>query len=128
MCPSRAMSTPAVLPHTRLSGSAPQFLITFGFGLGRVCEAGSTTSACVNTNPADRVSAVTATAALTKERTASDIRTSLSCSRLTRLECSDKRTVNRMCGSILSPRDVWRSEEHTSELQSQSNLVCRLLL
>src|SRR5438270_3546834 len=23
---------------------------------------------------------------------------------------------------------VWRSEEHTSELQSQSNLVCRLLL
>src|SRR2546427_11120515 len=36
----------------------------------------------------------------------------------------------------LSPRDlrvghwpgVYRSEEHTSELQSQSNLVCRLLL
>src|SRR2546430_12558923 len=30
-----------------------------------------------------------------------------------------------------SPRWVqrrWRSEEHTSELQSQSNLVCRLLL
>src|SRR2546427_1116576 len=26
------------------------------------------------------------------------------------------------------PRDAWRSEEHTSELQSQSNLVCRLLL
>src|SRR5688572_32094082 len=25
-------------------------------------------------------------------------------------------------------RDVDRSEEHTSELQSQSNLVCRLLL
>src|SRR2546430_9232841 len=25
-------------------------------------------------------------------------------------------------------RDMWRSEEHTSELQSQSNLVCRLLL
>src|SRR5688572_32037262 len=23
---------------------------------------------------------------------------------------------------------TWRSEEHTSELQSQSNLVCRLLL
>src|SRR2546427_7579943 len=29
--------------------------------------------------------------------------------------------------SDISPRDV-RSEEHTSELQSQSNLVCRLLL
>src|SRR5438270_8768099 len=25
-------------------------------------------------------------------------------------------------------RDLFRSEEHTSELQSQSNLVCRLLL
>src|SRR5688572_31655549 len=27
-----------------------------------------------------------------------------------------------------APRPVVRSEEHTSELQSQSNLVCRLLL
>src|SRR2546430_6053206 len=27
-----------------------------------------------------------------------------------------------------SPPDLSRSEEHTSELQSQSNLVCRLLL
>src|SRR2546430_13682594 len=26
------------------------------------------------------------------------------------------------------PSSRWRSEEHTSELQSQSNLVCRLLL
>src|SRR5688572_31783743 len=28
----------------------------------------------------------------------------------------------------LLPREIPRSEEHTSELQSQSNLVCRLLL
>src|SRR5688572_32474794 len=28
----------------------------------------------------------------------------------------------------LSPAQIRRSEEHTSELQSQSNLVCRLLL
>src|SRR2546427_1674321 len=28
----------------------------------------------------------------------------------------------------LSPRSRARSEEHTSELQSQSNIVCRLLL
>src|SRR2546430_10589496 len=27
-----------------------------------------------------------------------------------------------------APRELHRSEEHTSELQSQSNLVCRLLL
>src|SRR2546427_6632245 len=38
----------------------------------------------------------------------------------------------RFCG-LRHPRelgegDVTRSEEHTSELQSQSNLVCRLLL
>src|SRR5688572_32265687 len=31
------------------------------------------------------------------------------------------------CGRILE-HDFARSEEHTSELQSQSNLVCRLLL
>src|SRR2546430_14419169 len=29
---------------------------------------------------------------------------------------------------VFRPRDLDRSEEHTSELQSQSNLVCRLLL
>src|SRR5918994_1777928 len=28
----------------------------------------------------------------------------------------------------LTPAGVWRSEEHTSELQSPCNLVCRLLL
>src|SRR2546430_17061193 len=34
------------------------------------------------------------------------------------------KTVLRPCASVLAIR----SEEHTSELQSQSNLVCRLLL
>src|SRR2546430_11349580 len=29
---------------------------------------------------------------------------------------------------FVEPHPYWRSEEHTSELQSQSNLVCRLLL
>src|SRR2546430_11434098 len=42
------------------------------------------------------------------------------------------RLVNRvipncLAGKIVDPSQV-RSEEHTSELQSQSNLVCRLLL
>src|SRR2546430_8892755 len=32
------------------------------------------------------------------------------------------------CGSHWRPGRDLRSEEHTSELQSQSNLVCRLLL
>src|SRR2546430_13714510 len=32
------------------------------------------------------------------------------------------------CASVVTVHDVMRSEEHTSELQSQSNLVCRLLL
>src|SRR2546430_12328158 len=36
---------------------------------------------------------------------------------------------SRGCGAALPGRRLWgRSEEHTSELQSQSNLVCRLLL
>src|SRR5688572_14350768 len=30
--------------------------------------------------------------------------------------------------AIIMPKTMLRSEEHTSELQSQSNLVCRLLL
>src|SRR2546427_3413122 len=32
------------------------------------------------------------------------------------------------CGDHLCVAAIARSEEHTSELQSQSNLVCRLLL
>src|SRR2546427_5473815 len=34
----------------------------------------------------------------------------------------------RRCHRIVGRRHPRRSEEHTSELQSQSNLVCRLLL
>src|SRR2546430_4428801 len=43
---------------------------------------------------------------------------------------SDRRLSPRMPASSRSLSDVSgaRSEEHTSELQSQSNLVCRLLL
>src|SRR2546430_7911032 len=39
--------------------------------------------------------------------------------------CTDSLTPSRCARSWRSPS---RSEEHTSELQSQSNLVCRLLL
>src|SRR2546430_9180726 len=35
--------------------------------------------------------------------------------------------VRRTLARLWAPRSI-RSEEHTSELQSQSNLVCRLLL
>src|SRR2546421_1205541 len=42
----------------------------------------------------------------------------------TRPGTCDSRVV---CGPICSS-SRWRSEEHTSELQSQSDLVCRLLL
>src|SRR2546430_12214530 len=43
------------------------------------------------------------------------------------------RTINRKRSGCHPARSSWdhvenRSEEHTSELQSQSNLVCRLLL
>src|SRR6266511_5160300 len=33
-----------------------------------------------------------------------------------------------LLGAQLTGRAGWRSEEHTSELQSRENLVCRLLL
>src|SRR5205085_11791166 len=36
--------------------------------------------------------------------------------------------AQRVAGSRPGPADPARSEEHTSEIQSQSNLVCRLLL
>src|SRR2546425_8147974 len=46
---------------------------------------------------------------------------------------SDRRHVRRQCGSYgvtdrPAHRLPWRSEEHTSELQSLAYLVCRLLL
>src|SRR2546430_17091502 len=37
-------------------------------------------------------------------------------------------TASRNTTSCSGSPKSWRSEEHTSELQSQSNLVCRLLL
>src|SRR2546430_9173098 len=37
-------------------------------------------------------------------------------------------TATHACRSVSRPDGSSRSEEHTSELQSQSNLVCRLLL
>src|SRR2546427_5848247 len=39
-----------------------------------------------------------------------------------------RRRSESRCSSLLGRRTPGRSEEHTSELQSQSNLVCRLLL
>src|SRR2546427_6396214 len=36
--------------------------------------------------------------------------------------------LKRRIAKLVKQYDTWRSEEHTSELQSQSNLVCRLLL
>src|SRR2546430_5618251 len=40
----------------------------------------------------------------------------------------NKRGLRGLPGGEVGMADVARSEEHTSELQSQSNLVCRLLL
>src|SRR5437868_11445355 len=43
----------------------------------------------------------------------------------------ERLALNNVCYAILEPealRDLQRSEEHTSELQSRFDLVCRLLL
>src|SRR5690606_42028701 len=42
--------------------------------------------------------------------------------------CRGTHRVPRRCASVADPQGVRRSEEHTSELQSRENLVCRLLL
>src|SRR5205085_10338529 len=39
-----------------------------------------------------------------------------------------RRSTTAAAATRAVPSGGWRSEEHTSELQSQSNLVCRLLL
>src|SRR5690625_6049940 len=48
-------------------------------------------------------------------------------------ECQRANNDSNCVGLILwmhtfSPAKMWRSEEHTSELQSRGHLVCRLLL
>src|SRR2546430_8566224 len=45
--------------------------------------------------------------------------------------CQDVVTLDGAAITVVvgnDPQMIFRSEEHTSELQSQSNLVCRLLL
>src|SRR5690606_41552244 len=39
-----------------------------------------------------------------------------------------KKSPNRSLKTVTTPTHCTRSEEHTSELQSRENLVCRLLL
>src|SRR2546430_8831081 len=47
---------------------------------------------------------------------------------LLRMQKSKEYRLRLVLGNIFAGANVSRSEEHTSELQSQSNLVCRLLL
>src|SRR2546427_7457026 len=48
--------------------------------------------------------------------------------RLTRIEDLRNGVPAQVEGRVVAVERGMRSEEHTSELQSQSNLVCRLLL
>src|SRR2546427_9043878 len=48
--------------------------------------------------------------------------------RTTTRRIAESRVHGSFCRKTKLPSDWTRSEEHTSELQSQSNLVCRLLL
>src|SRR2546426_2424453 len=42
--------------------------------------------------------------------------------------CSSSRSASCFAAALRKSTTRWRSEEHTSELQSPCNLVCRLLL
>src|SRR2546429_4977533 len=53
------------------------------------------------------------------------------CSRVTVQPCSSDNILSRVCWQRPSGAEyfrIYRSEEHTSELQSRLHLVCRLLL
>src|SRR5256885_12415107 len=54
--------------------------------------------------------------------------TTLFRSKRRRSRARPRRGCRESAGSARTPRCRWRSEEHTSELQSPCNLVCRLLL
>src|SRR5687768_5962250 len=79
------MSTPAVDPHIRPSGSFPHSLIIVGVGLGRGAVAGSTTTGtkncgslapdCARSQPADITITATPTRDLTLNRCDSDMLT-----------------------------------------------------
>src|SRR5256886_12974796 len=56
-----------------------------------------------------------------------DLKTPLTRLRL-QVETLDNPPLEARIGRELDEMEAMRSEEHTSELQSQSNLVCRLLL
>src|SRR5439155_11404144 len=47
---------------------------------------------------------------------------------VTRVRVASHRVVRVNCRRADDSRSAWRSEEHTSELQSRGHLVCRLLL
>src|SRR5260221_2859047 len=49
-------------------------------------------------------------------------------SKLPRMSKISVLSIPSFCGSYEAQKDGMRSEEHTSELQSHSDLVCRLLL
>src|SRR2546429_3799070 len=49
------------------------------------------------------------------------------CERSNETHCKNADVVARQCAPVLE-EVVYRSEEHTSELQSRLHLVCRLLL
>src|SRR5260221_8983091 len=53
-----------------------------------------------------------------------------SCSASRSESCTPGKATHRyrLCGLRAKTSQPWRSEEHTSELQSHSDLVCRLLL
>src|SRR2546430_12595231 len=52
----------------------------------------------------------------------------LGCTSASGATASTIRAATASVRNVIARRSTMRSEEHTSELQSQSNLVCRLLL
>src|SRR2546427_6168258 len=120
------------LPQQRLAVEAPlgPVLVVAGPGAGKTFCLIARINHLINTLgiAPERICAVTFT-----NRAAEEIAVRLTHTLGDRAEAITRGTIHALCLALLRQHPEAaglrkRSEEHTSELQSQSNLVCRLLL
>ena len=121
--PSGPMSTPAVDPHVRPSGSIAQFFTTFGFGFGSGLSAGSTTPLWVRTVAANAANETRATRTRVLKRLEGIIATSSAAAILSRnslgprISRHENHSVGRPRTSNAEPRTT-RPEPKTRELRT----------
>src|SRR5256886_5175823 len=123
---------PSVLPHNSMARSTAQsdgLELSTGTKISRYTSTSLWAGEYVNDETGCQVSGGTSCLPSESQTVmASTGQASHARSRRSRSTRSGSRNVAMVSASNLKPSGASRSEEHTSELQSQSNLVCRLLL